>query len=888
MTDSHQRVISAAADGALVLTVNKRLFRYLRDRFDQYMLDKGKSVWSTPLIVSYEAWLSQCLSDLGESWRLLSHHQQQCLWEEEIATSSRGSNLELLQLSKTAEKALQAHQLLNQYHLTLDNQSLTEDQQIFHVWQRRYRKRCQEREWLDQSNLPDRIIAALENGQLQLPEQILLFGFDQFSPDLLQLLDSLEASGSSCEIVTVEADDAKMMSFAAETNHKEIESAARWVRSLLDQKAKSIGVVVPDLHMRRRQIERIFRQQIDPVSTISLDGDDSIFSLSLGGSLVDQGVVYAALECLGLGRQITLDQISFLLRTPYLGGAGSEADSRAQFDKKIRSFRQQKFSLSGLLNAIAENSELEIFSNILKKLHRCQQDNDKHFPGVWAARFSDELYTLGWPGDRSLLSSEYQAIKAWQEKALSVLVSLDRLLPPIDRKRALNLLNRISGDIEFQLEGSAGPVQVVGLLESSGLHFDHLWVMGMGETVLPARPQPNPFIPLKLQQLNDMPHSSPARELEFAEQVISRLKAASPDIVFSYPLRDGDCDLRPSPLVPFCTEEDRPTFAEFNDLSSLIQSSHQPLSKKDDWYGPSLHKKFVEGGTGLLKDQAHCPFRAFVHHRLHAQGFSEPTPGISPMARGDLVHLTLEKIWKQLQNRNHLLLLSDQERIDLIQLMAENSFKLYFKGRSVPAAELLKLEIERVTILIREWLEKVEIKRDYFQVLETEKQHIEQIGPLNIRIQIDRIDQLENGRHIVIDYKTGADLHAEDLLSKPLIEPQLPIYAVADSKSAVDGVVFAKVRRGESRFIGVVKEKGQLGRVRDLLSYPQAKDLGVTSWDELLLFWQQQLGQLADDFVAGKATVNPYDLVKSCQYCDLSGLCRIQETDSQAGVTDDC
>ena len=883
------KAISAAAAGALVLTANKRLFRHLRDRFDQQMLAAGKSVWSTPQIVSYEGWLNRCLEDLGESWRLLNPQQQQCLWEEQIENSSRGTTLELLQLSKTAEKALQAHRLLNEYDLSLDGQQLTEDQQVFHRWQRHYQEQCQQHEWLDQGDLPKRICAALANGQLEMPQQVFLVGFDQLAPGLLLLMKTVRAAGGRCDELSLQSEKTgRMACFAARDSQHEIESAARWVRHLLDRGVEAIGVVVPDLHLRRRQIERVFRDQIDPAATASLHDDEAIFSLSLGGSLAEQGVVYAALECLGIERQLTLDQISFLLRSPYLDAARKEAGNRALFDQKLRSFRQQSFKLSRLITLLENKTDLAGFLQILKNIRAGQQVNDRVLPGVWAARFADELHCLGWPGDRSLASSEYQAISVWQEKSLSALVALDPLLPPINRLRALNLLRRISKDIEFQLEGATGPVQVVGLLESSGLNFQHLWVMGLGETVLPARPQPNPFIPVLLQQEHDMPHASAARELQFSEQVIARLKSASDDIVFSYPLFDGDCRLRPSPLIPVCEVNNTPQLADFQNLSFLIKMRNIPMEIMVDRYGPVLDQKEVEGGTSLLKDQAHCPFRAFVHHRLHARSFAEPAPGIAPMVRGDLLHLVLEKFWKQLRDYPNLMALDGQERGELIQAQVTAALAGYFESRVAPTEQLLQLEFERLVILVQEWIENVEMKRDYFRVLETEQQLVEKIGSLQIKLQVDRIDQLENGSRIVIDYKTGSDLRAEEFLSQPLIEPQLPIYAVADSDSETEGIAFARVRRGDCRFLGVVKEKGLLGRVRELSAYAQAEELGICNWNELLHFWRQQLNQLADDFAAGDAVVKPYDSSKSCQYCDLSGICRVQEQLVESGDTNDC
>ncbi|MCF6265635.1 MAG: PD-(D/E)XK nuclease family protein [Desulfuromusa sp.] len=880
------RVISAAGSGALVLTANKRLSRYLHSCFDQQMQEEGKSVWSTPQIFSYEGWLSRCLEGLGDGWRLLNQQQQQCLWEEQIESSSRGTTLELLQLSKTAEKAIQAHCFLNEYNLSLEGQYLTEDQLVFSSWQRRYKDHCQQHHWLDQSDLPRLICTALKSGKLSLPQQVLLIGFDQLAPGLLLLMKTVNDAGGCCDEISLQGEQSdKIVCYAARDSHDEIESAARWARSLLDRGEDSIGVVVPDLQQRRRQIERIFREQIDPAASVTLNADEAVFSLSLGGSLAEQGVVHAALESLGTGRQLSLDQISFLLRTPYLDGALREADSRAFLDQKLRSFRQQNFKLSRLKALTEEKTNLAVFSQILKTIQSAQQLNDKVLPGVWAARFADQLYSLGWPGERSTASSEFQAIKMWQEKALTALVALDPLLPPISRQRAFNLLRRISQGIEFQPEGSAGPLQVVGLLESSGLNFQHLWVMGLGETVLPARPQPNPFIPLALQRDYDMPHASAARELLFAEQVVARLKSASAEIVFSYPQRDGDSPLRPSPLIPSHNPEMFPPLADFQDLSSLLKLSHHGMDTIADHRGPRLDQALVEGGTSLLKDQAHCPFRAFFHHRLHAQQFAEATPGIAPMARGDLVHLALELLWQQLRNQTDLLSLDEQQRTDLVKSQVTAAFAEYFAHKSAPAEQLLQLETERVVTLIQEWLVNVEIKRAPFQVLETEQQHIEKIGPLQIRLKVDRIDQLENGCRIVIDYKTGVDLHAEDFLSQPLIEPQLPIYAVADPEFKADGIVFAKLRRGECRFVGVVREKGLLGKVRELSAYPQSLKLGLSDWAELLVFWRQQIDQLAESFVAGEAVVQPYDLTKSCQYCDLSGICRIQDTSMNPGTS---
>ncbi len=883
MADYLDNVIASAADGALILTVNKRLFRHLREQFDQRMIAAGKTLWETPQIFSFDGWLNRCLDELGDSWRLINSHQQQWLWEQEIEKTSRGTSLELLQVPKTAEKAIQAHRLLSEYNVSLDGEFLTEDQQVFRTWQRHYQTLCHKHEWLDPGELLHHVCHALTTGRLDPPHSLLLIGFDQLSPGLQQLSRVVMAAGGEChEVALNTGEQGKMIRFAAADSRDEIETAARWARRLLDVGATSVGIVVPDLQLRRRQIEQIFRHQIDPQATVALDDEETLFGLSLGAPLAGQGVVHVALELLGTAPHLPLDKISFLLRTPYLGGAVTEGDSRAYFDQKLRSYRQQAFKLSSLTALSAEKSDLSIFAAILEQLQNFVMQSDYVLPGVWAQRFADQLYSLGWPGERTLASSEFQAINVWQEKGLATLVALDSLQQPIGRSRALQLLRRSCQEIEFQLESTPGPVQVVGLLESSGLNFDHLWVMGVGEMVLPARPQPNPFIPLKIQQHHDMPHASTERELQFAEQVMGRLQVASPDIVFSYPAKDGDTPLRPSPLIPEAAVSTMPEISPRHDVIAQLKGVGLHLEEIADFCGPAVTKEQVEGGSRLLQDQAHCPFRAFVHHRLKGEQLAMSSPGIDPLTRGNLLHLVLEKIWQQLRNQSNLISLDEQQRSTLIETQVAAAITSYYSTRTAPPTQLLHLEAERMAILLIEWLQK-EIERAPFLVAEMELQHVEQVGPLQVRLKVDRIDELEDGRRLVIDYKTGSKVDPKDFLTQPLIEPQLPVYAIADAATETAGVVFARLRRGECKFAGMTCEPGMLKGVKDFSKYEQAQEFDIDSWDALVTFWRDELTRLASDFAAGEAQVRPYDIKKSCEYCDLIGLCRISEVNTLSG-----
>ncbi len=47
MPGTQEQIYSAAADGVLVLTANRRLFRHLREGFDCWMQEQGRQAWST-------------------------------------------------------------------------------------------------------------------------------------------------------------------------------------------------------------------------------------------------------------------------------------------------------------------------------------------------------------------------------------------------------------------------------------------------------------------------------------------------------------------------------------------------------------------------------------------------------------------------------------------------------------------------------------------------------------------------------------------------------------------------------------------------------------------------------------------------------------------------
>lgn len=85
------------ANGAVAVTVNRRLSRTLRKQYDQAQVDAGRLAWPAPHMLPWDAWLNQLFQQLrcidNEPWQLLNSAQSLCLWEQVLAESDIAESL---------------------------------------------------------------------------------------------------------------------------------------------------------------------------------------------------------------------------------------------------------------------------------------------------------------------------------------------------------------------------------------------------------------------------------------------------------------------------------------------------------------------------------------------------------------------------------------------------------------------------------------------------------------------------------------------------------------------------------------------------------------------------------------------------------------------------
>ncbi|MGS2717595.1 PD-(D/E)XK nuclease family protein [Eionea flava] len=517
------------------------------------------------------------------------------------------------------------------------------------------------------------------------------------------------------------------------------------------------------------------------------------------------------------------------------------------------------------------------------------RNQGKHLPSRWVEIFLEQLDILHWPGERTPDSQEYQQTQLWYQ-LLETFASLDSVLQAIDSSTALQQLQRMANQLPFQAKVPDSPVQILGILEGAGLHFNHCWIMGLHQKVWPPAPAPNSLLPIRLQREHNMPHASSLRELAYAQSLTDNYRHCADHIIFSSPTHEDDSEqallvsqlIRDIPLastLAHTSAHDSPYDSSNDSLDHWYSTlkSTQALTLVDCANAPTYTSDTLTGGSGVFKAQADNPFDSFVKYRLGAPLPIEPSNGFSHIEKGHILHNSLAAIWQELRTQAALLALSDDELNEKINeqlTLAINDIRRHKPNHLSDV--LCNIERERQHRLLQQWF-TVEKERPPFTVVAIEEAHTVVFNGLNINIRIDRVDQLLDGRFLIIDYKTGSATQNAWKGDRPK-EPQLPLYALTYNKdcTTIKGISFAQINVKAQQFSGL--GDGQLASgitsiEKNRLSLPD-------TWESTLNHWQAVLDQLLQEFIQGQCTIHYNDDVAKRYAGDYLRINRFYEADA--------
>jgi probable DNA repair protein len=821
------RLAEGHAARITVVTPNKRLSQALMLEFDAFQIKNNLSVWEAPDILPFSAFVQRLYEDglysdlSAELPMLLTPAQEEEIWRQVVTVES------------AAADCRDAWNLANAWRVRPG--AGNHDTEAFAGWLRKYLEKAE----LDTARLPDALHKVLP--ELKRPKLVVAYAFDILPPQTKEFLDAL---GTEVVFSKPASRPGVVSRSSFPSAKEELEKAAQWARARLEAGGKRIGVVVPSLHQRRKEVVRVLSR--------AMGEGAKPFDLSIGIPLDEYPLVAHALLLLRFSQEpLPFDDVSRLVRSPFVGAAEAELGARAKLDLRLRDKLDATVALPKLIGLLDKKLVLR---EKLERVYGFRETGlfSQKTPAEWARHFSEVLKAAGFPGERPLDSAEFQTQAKWHE-ALGELSRLDRISSPLSFDQAFSRLRKICAGTLFQPESPDTPIQVLGLLESAGVEFDHLWVSGLTDQAWPLKSSPNPFLPLAAQRKAGIPEASAESSLALDRRITEGWKHAASEVVFSFYAKEEDREVLPSPLIADVPAKaiEVPAYPKLRDL---IFSSRK-IQTIEDRIAPPVREKLIRGGTKVLSDQAACPFRAFARHRLHAEALEEPAEGLDASKRGKLVHELMKNLWSALKDSSSL---QGDLSAQIDDAAAAAVKELEIEGR------FADLERARLARLAREWLE-VEKARPPFSVLFLEQKQSLVFAGLEFAARIDRMDKLSTGGHALIDYKTSRSLSPKQWEPPRPDDPQLALYAVS-AKEEVTAVAFAKVRPGEMRFMGYSRDDKALPRVQ------KAK-----AWQPLMRDWKNEAESLGRSFAGGEAGVDPKRDLMTCRYCGLETLCRVYE-----------
>ena len=831
----------------LILTANQRLASQIHQAWGQ-LKQAETSVWSMPRVMSMEHWLTQCWHQLQDQNHPLvqglaevGHFQSLYYWERAIAKHEQQSN------TSYATMANNCLDLLQRWDLTTDDiPYTTASVDKFRIWANSYKSLLEDNQLVSRATTWALVKEGFSQGALPPEALIALYGFQSISPLQTAVIESaanqtvdIHSSDKNISTVKVNCPDAS----------SELESATKWAAGeLVKNPNQRIGILIPDLNQTIQRSARVINE------ALAFYKCPTAVNISAGIPLSESPLIRSALDLLSLfNYKQPLDYWLRQLYCPFSLFEELPIQFKVDCDLALRDNQSYELSIDKFIQIIRHNESkitpTESVRAALDSLYAAYELLKKKSSGRqtftdWSVFFKQFIALLGWPGTKELNSLEYQQHQQWQQ-LLAKYCELDSLGIEFGRTAALNYLQRMASEQIFHPQTGDAPLQILGLLEASGLVFDQLWVIGSHSENFPSAQSMDPLLPAQFQRAQAMPHSVPEKELHIANELIRNYKANAKKLIFSWPLQDNESSLEASPLI-----EDFPLV----ELDNLVPSHSQlaPWLTQDyqcqlivDTAPPfNAEVESIRGGSGILKNQSTCPFNAFAIHRLGAEPLKEPLLGLSPMVRGNLVHEILYRLWAIWKSSQQLTQLSASEISDEIDRQVEAV--LTEQGPQNPillGTRYKQLEHQRLAKLIRQWVE-LEKTRPSFNVIAAEQKSSISFGQLTLSLQIDRIDSIE-GKPVIIDYKTG-NVSANDWLGERPKDPQLPLYLLA-SPTPLAGCTFAQLKSNKLKFNGLSETQ--------LIPGTRVSD----DWSIQVQQWQSAVHNLATEFIQGNSQLRVYN-----------------------------
>lgn len=832
----------ALQDSSQVVTASRRLARVLTVEYGRQQVNSGKTAWRTPDIKCWQDWLEGLLATAQARQELpirINTHQSRVIWERCLR---REINNPLLNLGALARQARETWLRLHEWNVSIrecEKSARGPDQRIFARAARNYQSILDREAWIDDSGLANLVGQLLTAENISVPSRVVLAGFDRIVPQTHRLLDALRASGCNVEIAATATGAVNTELHSYENCDAEMRAAGAWARTELEENPQlRIAIISSTLDQDAARRGRLVREGLVPGWQFSGARHASAVNVSYGRALTNYPAIEIAMLLLRwLHNDLSARDISLLLRTPMIGSG--DIAGRIRLELMLRQLPDRNWSPQMLIGALQGRDETDDSLDWLQRIATlaAQKSEIPHraSPSAWAVIIDTTLKKLNWPGDQGLGSVEFQLVNRWRD-LLNDLARLELVSPLMTFDEARARLTTMAAETVFQPEADAAVVHLLGPLEAAGMQFDRLWVCGLTAANWPPLSRPLALVSRELQRKTGMPDAEPSDTMEYAQRVLGRITRSAAQVVCSYPQTDADTEQTVTALLGKRREPTTPApndpgwyAAKLSDATTTVQISADPVP-------PVAPGELVAGGAATIQRQLSDPFAAFAVGRLGVRTLQPIASGLSASLRGSLIHDALHHLYAGLPAQGEIRSWRDNDLRARIKGALQSAFLRHERFADPVLGALMSMERQRVGRLLED-LVAADVGRDAFKIANVEWAVRITLGDVQLELRIDRIDQLDDGSLVILDYKTGMQKSFLDRYREPK-DMQLVVYARAVAEP-VAGLGLVNI---DSRSISF-----------DGAGHPFAEE---KEWDSMLASWTVRVEAAAVGIQRGDVRVN--------------------------------
>ena len=851
-------ISSAVGGGVTVITATQRLARYL---VSESALDRS-SVSRFPKILSLDAWLRQEWRQLAETSetprRLLVNSEVEALWREVISRYEPQTNaFSLLQPEAAAALAARCRASLKDHRVPVASEQVRTsfaselDTACFLKWLDRVDIRLKHEGWVMPEDLPELIA----NEKKERDSEVWFLSEETPVP-------SVETALSSRFTVTrwfhSESIESGISTVGHPTREAEIAAAAKWGFHQHENNLMS-AIVLTDYQRDRPLLEHELRELFGSSDQVFTDLP---VNFSRGVELAKVPMFRDALLLLGLIVQdLGRADLIALLRSPFFGWLNTDRNDKATVITHLFSSKRAAFELRHVLEALGKVVPKSPLETALSAARVDRLSSVRLSASKWRDRVSALLQTAGWPSAAGLDSVEYQQLELVDGLFDEIEAnSLDN--EPYPLTLFISRLRSVLSEKLFQPQTDVGKLQVMSLADTSGLPFEAIRIVGATSESLPSKPSLLSFIPWEICRAYQISKIDEETHDKVTARLIGQLNSVGEVSCSYHRVSDGAAKLASRFCDLSCDEA--PSQAR-GDKGIVV-----PLESIDDSVGLATNLPNQQaGGVSLLEQQASCPLKAHLNHKLGIRPLEGEAEGLTPGERGGVLHEGLKHLFSSLRTSDQINLLTAVDREVLIEAAADEAAR----GLKAPVRErvglsTLDLERQRLIGILAAWLE-VEGSRDISFTVELSEESLEwDCDGLNLSLKVDRVDRLSTGQRIVIDYKSSAGQSAIDWSQSPLKSPQLPCYSQVITD--VETIAIGQVSINEPGYLTLGADIGLDDA--DKKSKKAMDRAGVSELAGLKDQWLVDLRSLVSAFVNGSGTPTPS--TSACRYCHYAAICR--------------